>query len=231
MISCNENFLYIKETSSSYTYQVFKYDITEDVFSATYQGMIDLSPYGSQLPRFGAGCNCFTLGDSGTDTDYLIGFDETTGLIGTVHQYPHTYSNFSTKETSGSVNPYFQIGFDAGIIQGIKVVNLYDSTTIADVRYDVSSPVDIRKLACWIQHTKFTGFSIQVAVSIVTPGTPENFVDITEDTDPISTVLEETEALYEQATADGRITLRITKTRSNITDEVFLTKLLGAVSE
>ena len=110
-----------------------------------------------------------------------------------------------------------------GLVDGNPVLSV-------DVRYDITSAVDIAELATWIEHTKFTGFTIALAVSIVGSGDDENFVDLTESVIDLSSTVQETSGTY-TATADTKITLRITMTRNATGDSVKLTKVLGAIGE
>lgn len=100
-----------------------------------------------------------------------------------------------------------------------------------DLYYNITSPLDIQQIATWVEHTKLSGTTVDIAVSLVGENDPENFQPTTETVQPNYQITgyQETEALFDGVTPKAKATVRITLNRAAMTDNVKISKILGAI--
>ena len=97
------------------------------------------------------------------------------------------------------------------------------------IRMNITPYEDVKYISAWLTKTDLTGFTADGKLSIVDASADENYVDLTESITDMGAT-QEVMMIGNSATADSRVTLKLTLNRASTSDSVSFTKLIGGVS-
>lgn len=95
------------------------------------------------------------------------------------------------------------------------------------VRYDITPYTTMDEIVAWIEHD--TGLTVDGDISIVSSDSDESYNSLTKEVTTLENNQEESQLDYSTASANSKVTLKLTLTRASTSDDVAITKVLGAI--
>jgi hypothetical protein len=97
------------------------------------------------------------------------------------------------------------------------------------IRMNITPYEDVKYISAWLTKTDLAGFTADGKLSIVDASADESYVDLTESITDLGAT-QEVMMIGNSATADSKVTLKLTLDRASTSDSVSFTKLIGGVS-